>query len=308
MFDPSSVAEKKRIDASKRKARVEIEGWVRAWCGEEGLDNLESVMVSEIACGDPNCSPVDTLIKIHFTNDRQPLQGSVNKPLHEVTQDDTLESCSDMLRTDYSPAVVRAGTTIMQFIMNEAEKLPSMDEQIKLCDFLMDNIDTVPQIIMQRKVRQLRGRPQAQAPENAMLSAAQKNNVQRLADLIAGGMDPNWGNSVGQTALHVAVLWGNADAADLLISRGANVNKPNELTRGTPLHILCSSSKELGGRLRCAGLLLDAGADVHKTDGQGESPLDIARQAAQMEPSQKPLYELLQECASAAEGDTAIGR
>ena len=46
---------------------------------------------------------------------------------------------------------------------------------------------------------------------------------------MAQGTDPSFANSVGQTALHVAVLWGNVDAAQFLVDAGADVNKRNEL-------------------------------------------------------------------------------
>ena len=50
-----------------------------------------------------------------------------------------------------------------------------------------------------------------------------------------------------QTALHVAVLWGNLEAAEALVANSADVNKPNRLTGGTPLHIACSSPKVANG-------------------------------------------------------------
>lgn len=60
---------------------------------------------------------------------------------------------------------------------------------------------------------------------NLLLSFAQQNkpeDIQRVLDgskleLRWGALDPSEGNSVGQTALHVACLWGNLDAAVCLV-------------------------------------------------------------------------------------------
>ena len=87
---------------------------------------------------------------------------------------------------------------------------------------------------------------------------------------------------MGQTALHVACLWGNVEAADCLIRNSADVNKANGLTGGAPLHITCSSPKPLPGRLACARLLLEAGADPSHKDDRGSSPLDYAAAEPEM--------------------------
>jgi hypothetical protein len=60
---------------------------------------------------------------------------------------------------------------------------------------------------------------------NMLLSFAQQNKpdeIQRILDaskleLKWGALDPSEGNSVGQTALHVACLWGNIQAAECLV-------------------------------------------------------------------------------------------
>lgn len=42
-------------------------------------------------------------------------------------------------------------------------------------------------------------------------------------------------NQIGQTALHVAALWGNCDALRALLDLGADANVQN-MTGSTPLH------------------------------------------------------------------------
>ena len=43
-----------------------------------------------------------------------------------------------------------------------------------------------------------------------LLSAAQKNWADRIREMIlTDGVNPSHSNAVGQTALHIAALWGN---------------------------------------------------------------------------------------------------
>merc|ERR1711998_190982 len=100
------------------------------------------------------------------------------------------------------------------------------------------------------------------------MSAAQQNNIEALAEYKAAGVDLSFSNAVGQTPLHVTVLWGNVEATTFLIENGVDVNKQNgpEIGRRTPLHSLVLSNKPVEGRAECAKLLLDAGADMMVAD------------------------------------------
>jgi len=42
-----------------------------------------------------------------------------------------------------------------------------------------------------------------------LLSAAQKNQPDRIKEMVRSGVSASHANGVGQTALHVAALWGN---------------------------------------------------------------------------------------------------
>jgi ankyrin repeat protein len=45
---------------------------------------------------------------------------------------------------------------------------------------------------------------------DVLLSAAHKNLPERIREMILkDGVDPSHSNAVGQTALHIAALWGN---------------------------------------------------------------------------------------------------
>ncbi len=43
-------------------------------------------------------------------------------------------------------------------------------------------------------------------------------------------------NGVGQTALHVACLWGNVEAAQALVTAKADLNAQNNFSGASPLH------------------------------------------------------------------------
>merc|ERR1719326_865572 len=90
--------------------------------------------------------------------------------------------------------------------------------------------------------------------------------------MLAMGQDINVGNRAGQTALHVAALWGNVMAVDLLLSRGANLNAPNRLAGSTPLHMAASGRGPIDKRILVAKKIVDAGADLTAADNGGSMP------------------------------------
>jgi ankyrin repeat protein len=142
---------------------------------------------------------------------------------------------------------------------------------------LLALVEELEEGAMQQQQAELRRAKQANPAANMLLSYAQQNKPDEISALLAAsGIDPSDGNSVGQTALHVACLWGNHEAATALIGHGADVNRTNSLTGGAPLHITCTSPKALEGRVRCAALLLESGADPLLADGRGMTPLAYA--------------------------------
>lgn len=64
-----------------------------------------------------------------------------------------------------------------------------------------------------------------------LLSFAQQNKPEEIERILEaskmelkwGALDPSEGNSVGQTALHVACLWGNFEAAECLVNNKVRV-------------------------------------------------------------------------------------
>ena len=56
------------------------------------------------------------------------------------------------------------------------------------------------------------------SPEwDVLLSAAQKNWSDRIREMIVrDGVNPSHSNAVGQTALHIAALWGNSKSVQIV--------------------------------------------------------------------------------------------
>jgi ankyrin repeat protein len=85
------------------------------------------------------------------------------------------------------------------------------------------------------------------------------------------GVEINAFNNRGHTALCVACAYGNLEVARFLITHRADVNKPLENTKTTPLHIASSN-----GFTDLVTLLRDCGADLRARDSGGLSALDYA--------------------------------
>ena len=82
---------------------------------------------------------------------------------------------------------------------------------------------------------------------NAILSAPQKNNDAEIRRLIGLGMSVNHSNPVGQSPLHISLLWGNFEATQVLIEAGGNLNACNKISGGTPMHMAGASDKNPAG-------------------------------------------------------------
>lgn len=121
---------------------------------------------------------------------------------------------------------------------------------------------------------------------SAVLAIATKHNHFRIVQmLVDAGVDLNWQDEMGETALHIAARFGHDGCAKILLN-GSDTQKPNlELAEKsyawTALHIAA-----VDGHLSVARLIVDAGADVDKADSSGwtarehaalRGHLDIAR-------------------------------
>ncbi|KKY19022.1 putative glycerophosphodiester phosphodiesterase gde1 [Diplodia seriata] len=127
----------------------------------------------------------------------------------------------------------------------------------------------------------------------AVLSLAAKSNfVQIVKLLVDAGVDINYQDEQGETALHLAARYGHTVCAKTLITgtsdQKANVELAENAFAWTPLFIAC-----VDGHLDVAKLLIEAGADLEKADLSGWTPkehaalrghLDIANVLAELTP------------------------
>ena len=74
-----------------------------------------------------------------------------------------------------------------------------------------------------------------QQMSSAVIGAAHRDDLVKMKKLVDLGADINLGNSVGQTALHIASLWCNTKSVQYLLSVGARPNQTNRMGFA-PLH------------------------------------------------------------------------
>ncbi|KAL2020112.1 hypothetical protein VTK56DRAFT_8717 [Thermocarpiscus australiensis] len=104
---------------------------------------------------------------------------------------------------------------------------------------------------------------------SAVLAIATKANFKDIVELLVeAGVDINWQDKTGETALHIAARFGHDECAKVLLRGTAEQKADLELAEKsfawTPLHIAA-----VDGHLSVAQLLVDAGADVNKLDSSG---------------------------------------
>ncbi|KHN98285.1 glycerophosphodiester phosphodiesterase GDE1 [Metarhizium album ARSEF 1941] len=103
----------------------------------------------------------------------------------------------------------------------------------------------------------------------ASLALATKSNYEPIVQmLVDAGVDINWTDKTGETALHIAARFSH-EACARIILRGSNSQKADiEVAENsyswTPLHVAA-----VDGSLCVVQLLVDAGADVSRPDASG---------------------------------------
>ena len=110
-------------------------------------------------------------------------------------------------------------------------------------------------------------------PTLAIFAASISGDTERLESLLAGNRALIAAvSSDGWTPLHLASFFGKADAARLLLNKGASVSarSTNDM-RNTALHAAAA-----GGHSEIVKILLDHGADANARQNSGWAPLHAA--------------------------------
>ncbi|KAJ9591173.1 hypothetical protein L9F63_002290 [Diploptera punctata] len=107
--------------------------------------------------------------------------------------------------------------------------------------------------------------------ERRLRQAASTNNVDLVAAILDGGVNPNACDEQGRSPLHLAACGGYSEVARVLLEKGADPNR-RDILGNTPLHLAaCTNS------VRVVTALLNAGTDVRSIDYFGRSPLQLAQ-------------------------------
>ena len=109
---------------------------------------------------------------------------------------------------------------------------------------------------------------------SAMVGAARRDDTPAMQKLLSAGFQVTWGNVIGQTALHIAAMWGNTLSVKFLIDAGAEVNQQNEGGM-TALHSSANGRGEPAKRVEAAKVLITAGADTRSTNNGGLIPMQL---------------------------------
>lgn len=103
----------------------------------------------------------------------------------------------------------------------------------------------------------------------AVLALATKSNYEPIVEmLVDAGVDVNWTDKTGESALHIAARFGHVGCARLIVKGSDSQKASLEITENsyswTPLHVAA-----VDGFISVVQLLVEAGADVSRPDASG---------------------------------------
>ncbi|KAJ6258371.1 hypothetical protein Dda_6411 [Drechslerella dactyloides] len=123
---------------------------------------------------------------------------------------------------------------------------------------------------------------QGATPKELLLEACRRNNLELLHEVLEGpACTPDFlnesRNSLGETALHIAVNYGNYEILDTLLDQeGLEVDPETVRDADTPLHFAARytvTDGEVGAHM--VELLVDAGADPRLKNRGLQKPMDL---------------------------------
>jgi len=101
------------------------------------------------------------------------------------------------------------------------------------------------------------------SPNEALLIAARKGDIEKVRTLIKSGVDPNTTSPNSYTALGYAAVGGHLDIVKLLLKNKADVNQSSRFQK-TPLNVTTGSSE-----IDAAKILIANGAKLNSRNGNG---------------------------------------
>lgn len=105
------------------------------------------------------------------------------------------------------------------------------------------------------------------------IDAAERGDTRVVVEMLDAGMPVDSRGVYGYTAVECAALNNHADVVQLLLKKGADVNKRDGIVGWTPLHVAAWQNST--GVIK---VLQQQGALINRKDNFGRLPLDIARE------------------------------
>lgn len=121
------------------------------------------------------------------------------------------------------------------------------------------------------------GTPEMHAPETELMVACAAGWLHVVRRLIAAGVDVNHINEQGETPLTYAATWGHESVVACLLAKGAKVDHPAE-----PAWSALMYAASRGNRRIVLALLIN-GADVARSDKNGRTAADLAKNGGHLE-------------------------
>ena len=111
--------------------------------------------------------------------------------------------------------------------------------------------------------------------ETALILASQAGSNDIVKQLLAAGSNIHHRSHAG-TAIVIAAQEGRTEVLETLIKAGASINDVSTDSNDSPLHLVLKHIRERNHLKSLVQLLVDAGANKHSENDEGETPLSLA--------------------------------